>query len=177
MIESLITSKTRVKLLLKFFLNFQTTSYLRGLEAEFGDSSNSIRVELNKLEKAGLLNSTTEGNKKFFFANTSHPLFDDIHNILKKFIGIDQIIEQLISNMGNLHSAYLVGDIALGKDSPTINMVFVGDQLNREYLDSLIQKSKKYFTRPIQYLILTRDEMIRNFSKKPVLLIWKKDPS
>jgi DNA-binding transcriptional regulator PaaX len=63
MIESLITSKTRIKLLLKFFLNTQTKSYLRGLETEFGESTNSIRVELNRLENAGLLSASTEGNK------------------------------------------------------------------------------------------------------------------
>ena len=53
MIEALISSKTRIKLLLKFFLNSKTTSYLRGLEAEFGESSNAIRIELNRFEKAG----------------------------------------------------------------------------------------------------------------------------
>jgi len=66
MIESLITSKTRVKLLLKFFLNSDTTSYLRGLESEFGESTNSIRVELNRLEEAGLLITASDGNKKMF---------------------------------------------------------------------------------------------------------------
>jgi len=55
MIEALISSKTRIKLLLKFFLNSSNKSYLRGLESEFGDSTNGIRLELNKLEEAGLL--------------------------------------------------------------------------------------------------------------------------
>ena len=53
MIETLISSKTRIKLLLKFFLNSNTTAYLRGLEEEFGESTNSIRLELNRFEKAG----------------------------------------------------------------------------------------------------------------------------
>jgi DNA-binding transcriptional regulator PaaX len=68
MIETLISSKTRVKLLLKFFLNSKNSSYLRGLEAEFGESTNAIRLELNKLEEAGLLSSELNGNKKFFKA-------------------------------------------------------------------------------------------------------------
>jgi len=64
MLESIITSKTRIKLLLKFFLNYQNMCHLRGLESEFGDSSNSIRLELINLEKAGLLNSTVKGNQQ-----------------------------------------------------------------------------------------------------------------
>ncbi len=74
MLETLISSKTRIKLLLKFFLNSKTTSYLRGLESEFGDSTNAIRLELNRLEKAGMLTAFMQGNKKMFTANTDHPL-------------------------------------------------------------------------------------------------------
>ena len=69
MIEALISSKTRIKLLLKFFLNSSNKSYLRGLETEFGDSTNGIRLELNKLEEAGLLKTRIKGNKKIFQPN------------------------------------------------------------------------------------------------------------
>jgi len=41
MLDSLITSKTRIKLLLKFFLNTSTHAYLRGLADEFGESTNA----------------------------------------------------------------------------------------------------------------------------------------
>ena len=70
MIETLISSKTRIKLLIKFFLNSDNTAYLRNLEDEFGESTNGIRIELNKFEKAGFLTSFSEGNKKIFTANT-----------------------------------------------------------------------------------------------------------
>jgi len=38
MLEALITSKTRIKLMPKFFLNSASTGYLRGLASEFGES-------------------------------------------------------------------------------------------------------------------------------------------
>ena len=72
MIGTLITSQTRIKLLLKFFLNSSTTAHLRGLETEFGDSSNAVRVELNRFEEAGLLTSSRDGNKKIYQANTQY---------------------------------------------------------------------------------------------------------
>jgi hypothetical protein len=172
MIENLITSKTRVKLLLKFFLNSQTMSYLRSLEAEFGESSNSIRVELNKLENAGLLSTTTDGNRKLFFANTSHPLFEDIHNILKKFIGIDQVIEKVTSQVGDLQAAYLIGDLATGNDSKIIDMALVGNNLDRDAIDTLVSKAENFISRKIKYVILSQEDMIRIFADKPVLLIW-----
>ena len=150
-------------------------SYLRSLETEFGESSNSIRVELNKLENAGLLNSATEGNKKLFFANTSHPLFDDIHNILKKFVGIDQIIDKITSQIGDLEAAYLTGDLATGNDSPIIDMTLVGNNLDRAYIDTLVSKAESFINRKVKYIILNPEEMIRIFSNKPILMIWRAD--
>jgi hypothetical protein len=173
MIENLITSKTRVKLLLKFFLNSQTKSYLRSLETEFGESTNSIRVELNKMENAGLLDSAVEGNKKMFFANIKHPLFDDINNILKKFIGIDQITAQITSQINDLQAAYLTGDFAIGKESEIIDMTLIGEHLDRSFIQSLVEKAEGYIHRRIKYIILTKEEMIQFYSNKPVLLIWK----
>lgn len=175
MLESLITSKTRVKLLLKFFLNSQTRSYLRGLETEFGESSNSIRVELNRLEDAGLLSVATQGNKKMFFANTGHPLFKDIHNILKKFIGIDQIIDQITTQIGDLQAAFVTGDFAIGKDSKIIDLALVGYQLDRPFIDTLVEKAENLMSRRIKYIIVTAEEMTQFFLNKPVLLIWKAD--
>lgn len=175
MIEGLITSKTRIKILLKFFLNIETKSYLRSLESEFDESSNSIRVELNRLEAAGLLQASYEGNKKLFFANTSHPLFNDINSILKKMIGIDQIIEKITSQLTDLQAAYLTGDFATGLDSQIIDMVLIGNKLNRELIDTLISKAEKFISRPIKYIILSHEELIRTFRNKPVLLIWQAD--
>jgi len=175
MIEGLITSKTRIKLLLKFFLNRETKSYLRSLESEFNESSNSIRVELNRLENAGLLQSSSEGNKKLFYANTRHPLFNEINGMLKKMVGIDQIIEKITSQIGDLQAAYLTGDFATGHDSQIIDMVLIGHQLDRELIDKLILKAEEFISRPIKYIILSQEELIRVFRNKPVLLIWQAD--
>ena len=70
MLDSLVTSQTRIKLLKKFFLNSSTKAHLRGLETEFGESSNAIRVELNRFEGSGLLTSLWDGNKKVYQANS-----------------------------------------------------------------------------------------------------------
>lgn len=176
MLGTLITSKTRIKLLLKFFLNANNTGYLKNLEQEFEDSSNGIRVELNKFEEAGLLNSENIGNKKVFKANTNHPLFKDIHSIILKYTGVDTIIEQVISRLGQVSEVYLVGSLAKGLDNNSIDLVFVGD-LNKEYLKSLIIKFEELIpNRQVVYKVynesffnLNKDELLDAHS----LLIWK----
>ena len=89
MLDSLITSKTRIKLLLKFFLNPGTRSYLRGLATEFGESTNSIRIELNRLTNAKLLKSVNVGRMVEYRANKDHTLFKDIQNVVNKYVGLD----------------------------------------------------------------------------------------
>ena len=177
MIETLISSKTRIKLLLKFFLNSKTTSYLRGLESEFGESSNAIRVELNKLEDAGMLSAEMNGNKKMFKANTKHPLFKEIHNILLKHIGLDRIIENVVERLGDVNKVYLVGGFAKGLDSQIIDLIFIGD-IDKNYLLNLVEKAEDLIQRKIRYLIYEDNELSDaelNEMNPERLLLWAKD--
>ncbi len=173
MIESLITSRTRIKLLLKFFLNSEAKDYLRGLEQEFGESTNAIRLELNRFEKAGLLESSIEGNKKVYHANTNHPLFSDINSILRKKVGIDQIIERVTSQIGDLQAAYLTGSLARGTDSKVIDLTLVGNNLDRDLISRLVGKAEGLINRKIRYLIVSDGEMKDFSGEVPALLIWK----
>ena len=176
MIETLISSKTRIKLLLKFFLNSNNSSYLRGLESEFGESTNAIRLELNKFEKAGLLNSSLSGNKKIFQANTLHPLFNDIHNILLKFTGLDKIVEKVVENLGDLAEVYVVGNLAKGLNSDIIDLVFVGD-IDKQYLFELIEKAQEKLGKKIKYISYSPSELAQGEIEKiheNYLLLWSK---
>jgi len=176
MLDALITSKTRVKLLLKFFINSNASSYLRSLEHEFGESTNAIRLELNRFEKAGLLSSDTRGNRKYFQANTGHPLFKDIHNLLLKHIGFDQIIERVISKLGDVKEVYLVGEFAKGVDSKVIDLIFVGKDIDKGYLVRQIERTEDLIKRKIRYLVFdggNYTEFLEEFKPGEILLLWK----
>ena len=165
MINTLITSQTRIKLLKKFFLNSSTRAHLRGLEAEFGESSNSIRIELNRFEEAGLLNSLRDGNKKVYQANCKHPLFSDIHNIIMKETGIDRVIEKVIHRIGDLLSVYLVGDFARGKDSHVIELILVGDNIDREYLARKVVQAEELVGRKVSYVVFDPAEAAKHLAE------------
>ncbi len=99
MLDSLVTSKTRIKLLLKFFINPETRAYLRELSKEFEESTNSVRLELNRLTKANLLVAQNKGRTVMYNANTDHAFFRDIREIARKYVGIDRIIENLVMSL------------------------------------------------------------------------------
>lgn len=176
MLETLITSKTRIKLLLKFFLNSNSSAYLRNLESEFGESTNAIRVELIRFEKAGLLKSWYKGNKKLFSANTTHPLFSAIHNLMLKQIGFDKIIDTIIEKLGDVKSVFVVGDFANGIDTNIIDLIFIGKEIDQNYLAELVIKAEKLIERRIRYLIYSVEEF-KDYKKEykgvDPLLLWK----
>jgi DeoR/GlpR family transcriptional regulator of sugar metabolism len=175
MISTLITSQMRIKLLKKFFLNGSTKAHLRGLESEFGDSTNAIRVELNRFEKAGLLTSLHEGNKKIYQANQEHPLFKDIHNIILKETGIDKVIENVIHRIGNLFTVYLTGDFACGRDGKVIDLILVGNDINEEYLNKKVHQAEEMIGREVHYQIFCLAEAknsLMNYKPADLLPLW-----
>ncbi len=175
MIETLISSKTRVKLLLKFFLNSNNTAYLRNLEEEFQESTNSIRIELNRFEEAGLLYASAEGNKKIFKVNTTNSFFNDLHSLVKKYFGIDKIIEEIILKLGDLQYAYLAGNLAKGLNDEVIELVFIGD-INLEYLERVLKKAENEVSRKVlvkRYASL-QEAVEKEQKMNTYLLLWSK---
>ena len=172
MLDALISSKTRIKLLLKFFLNPESSSYLRSLEGEFGESTNSIRIELNRFEDAGMLHSFNDGNRKMFKANIGHPLFKEVRNIVLKHTGIDRIVEHIVERLGDLDRVYLTGDLAKGINAEIVDLIFVGNP-DREYLTNLVSKAEKIAERKIKYVIYSIEEAVdKPFPKTQYLLLW-----
>ncbi|MGB0177375.1 MAG: ArsR family transcriptional regulator [Owenweeksia sp.] len=172
MLEAIISSKTRIKLLLKFFLNPESSAYLRSLESEFGESTNAIRLELNRFESAGMLNSHSEGNRKIFRANMKHPLFKDIRGIVLKHIGLDQIVENIVNRLGNLEAAYITGDLARGVDVDVIDIILIGEP-DQGYLIELVEKAEKLIGRRIRYLIYSKEEAEKvSFEPQKHILLW-----
>lgn len=177
MIETLISSKTRIKLLMKFFINSQNTAYLRSLEEEFGESTNGIRLELNRFEKAGFLQSFNQGNKKLFTVNSKHPLFKNIHQMILKMTGIEYAVDYVVKQIGDLQQVYLVGKLAKGQDTGIIDLVLVGDRLNKAFLMEQIEKAEKKIEKKIRFVHFTTDEFtleqIQESDMYP-LLLWSK---
>jgi DNA-binding transcriptional ArsR family regulator len=156
LLDSLVTSKTRIKLLLKFF-SYANSGYLRSLAKEFDESTNSVRVELNRLTEAGLLLAEEEGKTKVYRANKLHPFFHEITGMVSKFLGLEELMEKIVKRMGEVEKAYIVGDYAQGIDSGTVNMILIGKNLDTVYLDYILNKTYEKVQRKIEVQILDED--------------------
>ena len=153
MLETIITSKTRLNLLIKFFVNIANKSYLNSLANEFGESTNSVRKELNNLTSAGYLVKKDIDNKVIYSANVKHPLFDTLQSIVRKHLGIEDIVNKILEKIGPIEKVILLGDYAKGIDSGVIEVLIVGKKINKEYLDEIHPKIEKEINRKINFLI------------------------
>lgn len=172
----LITSKTRIQILMRLFLNPAQRAHLRELATEFGASPSQVKNELAQLTSSGLLTGEKSGRQIDYSANTHHPLFPELHSMVKKALGMDHILESMLSRLGNLELAYLIDDYAEGKDSGIVDLCLVGD-IDMVNLQDLTKKSERYLGRKIRTLVLTAEEHQRMqdaLQKRPSLVLWRK---
>jgi hypothetical protein len=171
----LIASKTRIKLLVRLFFNPGTRSYLRELAKEFNVSSNAVREELNQLTNSKFLNSEKNGRNVYYTANKEHPLFPELRSMVNKVMGLDKVIDSIVTRLGDLELAFLLDDYAEGKDTGIMDLLLVGN-INEYHLNDLSRKTERYIKRKIRSLVLSREEyndFKSKLEKRPHLLVWE----
>ena len=170
MLGELITSKTRLRLLIKFFVSQANKGHLNGLATEMGESTNGIRKELNHLQEAGYLQKLKVNNKIEYKANTNHPLFETLRKVVFKHLGLEDLVEKVLERMGYVDQIILVGDYAKGNDSGLIEVFLIGKDLNMEYISQLEDKIEDLIGRKVSFYLaskfLTDKEHIVLFNSK-----------
>ena len=142
--------------MIKFFISQANRGYLNGLASEMGESTNSIRKELNHLHNAGYLKKIKTDNKVEYKANIKHPLFEVLKKVVHKHLGLEEMVETVLSRMGNVVQIILVGDYAKGIDSGKIEVFLIGDNLDMEYIAQLEEKIEKLINRKVSFYLANK---------------------
>ena len=156
MLNQIITSKTRLRLLIKFFISQTNRGYLNGLANEMGESTNSIRKELNHLYSAGYLEKFKQDNKVEYKVNINHPLYETLKKVVFKHLGLEDIVETVLQRMGNVDTIALVGDYAKGIDSGNIEVFLEGEGLNFKYITQLEKKIENLIGRKVNFYLTSK---------------------
>lgn len=156
-LDTLLHGKIRVKLLTRLLLNPASRVYLRGLEKDFGVSSNTVRLELNKLSDLKLIEvDKTVTAQKQYKANTLHPMFNPLRNFILKQFGFESLIEQVFQRLGDVESVYITNDWAEGKESTFVDLVVVGN-VNKTYMNKLVDHVEKLIHKKIRTAVYETD--------------------
>ena len=163
-LDNIFSGKIRIALLTKLFLNPASKVYLRGLERDLGVSSNTVRLELNKLQEMHLIEAQEDSENtkvKNYVVNQGHPMFKTLRGIIMQFVGLDQIVDQIIKKLGNLDQVYLTGDLAEGKNSPFVDLVIVGN-VDKMYMHQLIEKVEPLIQKKVRVATFSKEEFKNN---------------
>jgi len=138
----------------KFFINAANEGYLRGLATEMHENTNAIRKELNNLSDAGYILREEQESKIIYRANKLHPLFSLLQQIVRKHVGLDEIIEAIVNRIGEVKRVFLIGDYTKGIDSGTIDIVIEGLIINQDYLEQLKPKIENEIQKTITFQVV-----------------------
>ena len=159
LLDQLFTGKIRLKLLARLLLNPSSQVYLRQLQKDLNVSSNTVRLELNKLSEMKLI-STVEAEEskiKKYVANTFHPLYSNLRSIILKYVGVDQLLEEVFYKLGDVAEVYITGEMADGKETPFIDLVVVGN-IDKEYFERLATRAEGLLNKKIRTAIYSKNE-------------------
>ena len=155
-------------MLLKLFSHPDARGHLRGFAEEFGDSTNSVRIELGKLQEAGLIESFADGQKVIYRPNSKNPFYLELTKLVSKYLGFDQLVERVLNQLGDLHAAYVIGDYANGLDTGVIVLALVGD-VDQAYAVSLAEKGEKELKRKVRLSFLKDEGSLENVPRLKLL--------
>lgn len=181
MLEQLFGSKTRVKVLRLFLNNPGQPYYLREITRESKSQLNSVRREVDILEKIGILKSTEltaeeiavlqttknklgqkrknrkQGSKKYFMTNEDFLLYPELKALLiKAQLLLEQKFIKKIMLTPRLKLFILTG-IFVGYEDFKTDMLIVG-QIDKNKIGYLVKKFEKDLGRPLNYTVMTYPE-------------------
>ena len=160
MLEALFTSRARVAVLQLLVLNSPSRYYLRQIAFLMGLPIRAVQREVVRLEAAGLLTETEEGNRKYYSADREAAIFTDLRALLLKTVGLGGVLESYIDGKrGAILVAFLFGSISLGTDTATsdIDLLVIGDVTGRE-MAGLLSSPAKTLGREVNVVTMTEDE-------------------
>lgn len=160
MLERLIPSKTRVKLLTLFLMNPGREMYLREVQRLTGENLNAVRRELANLEEFGLLTSTRKGNAHYYMVDHTFPLYEELTAIILKTEGVAKVIAERLDGIGAIDQMFIYGSFARGEAGAESDIdLFIVGQVDEGRLIVAVQETEEALGREINYALFTPEEM------------------
>mgnify|MGYP000997829701 CR=1 FL=1 len=160
MLEVLISSETRVRLLTLFLMNPGKEYYIRQIERLVGKNYALVRKELARLESFGLLTSEAKGNQTYYSVDRSFFLYPELQRLVLKTEGVAQALKERLGEIGDVECIFIYGSFAKGSAGAKsdIDLFIVGD-VDENRLIPLLNKSERTLQREINYTLVKREEL------------------
>lgn len=178
MLELLIPSQTRIKLLTLFLMNPGREYYIREIERLTGENYAAIHSELANLESVGLLSKMRKGNQVFFSVNQDFFLYHELQQIVLKTEGVGRVLREQIGEMQGISCIFIYGSYAAGRPGLTSDIdVFIVGDVDEDAILTAITEAEGKLGREINYTLMRKQEFLeRQQKKEPFVTNVMKEP-
>jgi predicted nucleotidyltransferase len=182
MLEVIIPSRTRVKLLTLFLLNPEGEVYVREIVRMTHENINSVRRELANLESFGLITGKKKGIQQYYTVNRDFYLYEELQKIVLKTEGVARHIGENLAALGEIQCMFIYGSFASGTAGAKsdIDLFIVGD-VDENRLIPLVHESEQALAREINYTLMqpgefrkrreSGDPFVKNVINEPKIVI------
>jgi predicted nucleotidyltransferase len=149
---------------------FQLTEII----SKAGSGRGAVQRELEKLTEVGIVATAAYGNRKLYHANRESPVFNELHQLVLKTVGIvDPLRDALTPYRQSIKSAFVYGSIAKGEDtaSSDIDVMIIGEGLAYSEVFSALQKAEKHLARPANPNLMTTNDWGRKVKAKSAFVM------
>jgi DNA-binding transcriptional ArsR family regulator len=126
-LADILSSRVRAEIFRLLFGLNEKELHLREIERQVALSLGTIRQDLQKLVKLDLVKSRRDGNRLYYQANTDHPLYSDIRNLVLKTGGLVEIFRSALDQEG-IDVAFIFGSLASSKEraASDVDLMVIG---------------------------------------------------
>ncbi len=180
-ISKLLFGSSRSRILAVLLLHPDESYHLRALARLAGISPGTLHRELRKLEDAGLITRASTGNQVRFQADRLCPVFEDLAALLKKTIGLTDVLREALTDLAErIEFAVVFGSVAKGREHrrSDIDLLVIGDVEFNEIVLAL-HGAQEILGREINPLIHSRasfcaaiganDRFLRSILRDPLI--------
>jgi predicted nucleotidyltransferase len=123
-----------------------------------GSGTGAAHRQVSRLAQVGLVTVTRSGNQKHYQANRESPVFEELHGLIVKTVGVAEPLRKaLATRAGEVRAAFVYGSVAKGSDrvSSDIDLMVISDSLRYPDLFEALQSAETVLARKVNPTVLT----------------------
>ncbi len=168
---NILFPQVRAEILRLLFADESRELHLRELVRQSGLTLGTVQTEMEKLLSAGLLLDRRDGNRRYVRANSAHPLFADLRNLVLKTSGLRDVLAEALSDLDGIRVALVFGSIADGTAKPDsdIDLLVIGE-VGLRALAPRLRPAAERLGREINPVTMSAAAFARERGTKPLLV-------
>jgi len=162
-LAELLSSKVRAEIFCNLFgIATDTALYMREIERRTGFAIGTVQTELKKLQRLDIISRVKDGNRVYYRANTAHPLYPNIRELVLKTSGFGDVIKHALGNEKGIRVAFVFGSLARQEEKANsdVDLMVVGN-IGLRKLTGLLMDVAGKIGREINPHIFSEKEFIK----------------